>query len=74
MVSRTCEVRIIDLSIPQTCIVEDLKLGLVCFRNVGEVFLVIGVNVLGVSLASLVSQVVPCQRISKISDNQETMT
>lgn len=59
MILRTGEIGVIHLSISQTCIVEDLKLGLVCLCNVGKVFLVIGVDVLGVSLASLVSQVIP---------------
>ncbi|KAH0207771.1 hypothetical protein KCU99_g403, partial [Aureobasidium melanogenum] len=50
-----------------------LELGLVCLRDVGEVFLVVGIDFLGVSLASLVSQVVPCQSISKMLHGKKIM-
>ena len=71
MISRTGEVGVVDLGVSQPCVVEDLKLGLICLCNVGKVFLVVGVDVLGVSLASLVSQVVPFQLVSKMSEDEK---
>ena len=56
---RTSEIWIIDLSISQSCIIEDLKLCLVCLGNIVEIFLIIGIYLLWVSLASLVSQMIP---------------
>ena len=61
---RTGEVGVVDLSVSQSCVVEDLKLGLVCFCNVGKVLFVIGIHIFWVSFASLVSQMIPAPLVS----------
>lgn len=55
----TSQVRVIDLHIAESIVVQDLQLSAVCFDNVGEVFCVCGVDFLRVCTTSLVSQVIP---------------
>lgn len=55
----TSQVRVIDLHIAESIVVQNLELSTVCFGNVGEVLCVCGVDFLGVCTTGLVSQVVP---------------
>ena len=55
----TSQVRVIDLHIAESIVVQDLELSAVCFGNIGEVLCVCGVDFLGVCTAGLVSQVIP---------------
>lgn len=53
------EVRIIDLSITESSIVEDFQFGLVGFGDVGKVVVVIGVSVVQVGFLRPITEVVP---------------
>ena len=55
----TSQVRVIDLHIAESIVVQDLELSAVCFGNVGEVFRVCCIDFLGICSAGLVSQMVP---------------
>lgn len=55
----TREIRIIELHVSKAMVVERLQFGLVGFGDVGEVFVVVCVDVFGVCLALLVAEMVP---------------
>jgi len=54
----TGEVWVVDLYVANALRVKDLQLFLVRFRNVGEVLLVVGVDLLGVGSSCTVAEVV----------------
>lgn len=53
------EIRIVDLSITESSIVEDFQFGLVGFGDVGKVVVVIGVGVVQVGFLRPITEVVP---------------
>lgn len=55
----TSKTRVVKLDIPQTGVVQHLKLGLVDLGNVGEVLAVVGIRLLGVGPVLLVAHVEP---------------
>jgi len=58
----TSEIWVVDLDVAEAVIVEDLQLRLVCFGDIGKIFLVAGVDVFRERATLSVSHVIPLRR------------
>lgn len=54
----TGKIGVVNGHVPAAGVVEDLDLSLVGLGNVGEIFFVIGVDILGIGMACLVTEVI----------------
>lgn len=55
----TGKVRIVNGDVAAPSIIENLQFGLVGLGDVGEVLLIVGIDILGVGLAGLVTEMIP---------------